>query len=435
MAAGKGEISQAQFRTFVQTLPEHGLSKEQMDLVFREFGPYGLKKRQFAEALQEFCKCASPIAITDNFDIGSSQTLRKLQTGETLEVIEGPKEDADTKVQRVRGRALRDGVEGWVSMKGNEGTPFLTLVQKPFLHMTAHAPLRSTLASNSAELRLLSTDEALELLEGPRQETPAAELLLQGSTCSDGVEGWITLKDSSGSTAASKSKDIFVCRSPIAMTDVFDIKACQVVRKIDRGEALLVIGGRAGKQDADVEITRLQFRALRDGTEGWVTLKGNQGTLFTEESSMHYVLDRETALRSGPDRASSVVRVLKQGETFAANGEPEEDNPPTSLVAQVRALEDGVAGWLSFSGQPLVQPWKPRYACLAQVELTTTLDATSPVLGSAKLGQTFEVADGPTVDKASGLRRVRLAADGAVVGWATIRSKDDSQFLRTVIGK
>merc|ERR1711957_1140970 len=161
------------------------MGKEQIAVVFKEFAPHGLTKPAFAKALQEFCTCAKPIAITNVFAIDKSETLRKLETGEMFEILEGPLDDAETQMSRVRGRALRDGLEGWCTVKGNQGTPFLKPSDKPFMSVSKAAALHKEADASSAVVKRLQPDEVLELVEGPRKETPPAELLLQGSASND----------------------------------------------------------------------------------------------------------------------------------------------------------------------------------------------------------------------------------------------------------
>jgi hypothetical protein len=109
IAGGKDQMSEAQFSKFVDGLPNHGLGKEQIKMMYNEFGPSGLKKLGFAKIIQEFCSCAQSIMVTDSHDIADSKDVRKLEPGELWEVLEGPVEDPETKVSRVRGRAVRDG--------------------------------------------------------------------------------------------------------------------------------------------------------------------------------------------------------------------------------------------------------------------------------------------------------------------------------------
>jgi len=350
VAGGADQVTEAQLAKFVEKAGA-GLKKEQVTLIVREFGTDGvLRKSGFAQIVQEFQTCTKTIAITDVFDIGEASTVRKLEVGEVFEVLEGPREEGETKVPRVRGRALRDGKEGWVSVTGNQGANFLKAAEKPFLKCVSEAPLHEGFADGSKEVRKLEVDEVLELLEGPREETTKAELLLRGNACKDGAVGWITLRDAAGGTSASSSKDHFVCRSTIAMTDNFDIRECKVVRKVDVGETLQVIRDKGEKEDENIEITRLQFKSLRDDKQGWVTLKGNQGTVFMEPSMSHYVVDREAVtMREGAARDSAPIRELGKGEVFEALEEPKEEKPELKLGLRARALSDSKAGWVLFS--------------------------------------------------------------------------------------
>jgi len=368
--AKKGDvISESEFAKFVNSLPNHGLSKEQISLVFREFGPEGLKKTGFARMVQEYCTCAKAVTITDSFDIGQATTLRKLTAGELFEVLEGPLDDGEG-IARVKGRAVRDGVAGWVSMKNNQGTSFLKAAEKPYMSCVTEVPLRAKLdlsstilgqanllSSKEAVLRQVRKDEVLELLEGPRELTAAPEVLVQGRA---GIyEGWITARNVAGDTIAAPSQEIYVCKAIIAMTDIKDIKTCKPVAKVAVGQVLKVIGG---KEDGEGAITRLKFRAMHSGKEGWVSLKGNQGTDYLELSKSHYVLQQSTQLRAGPEAESALVRKLEVGEAFEAMSPPKEVTQDAQIGVLARAESDGEAGWVMFSskGSCPLRPCTPK---------------------------------------------------------------------------
>jgi len=322
-----------------------------VSLIFQEYGP-DLKRSGFAKALQEFFSCIKPTAITEKLSIEGSATLRKLEQGEVFEVLEGPSEDAASKVSRVRGRALKDGVTGWVSVRSNHGVTFLKPTEKPFLRVAKETVMHKQFDTASPEVTKLQQDEVLELLEGPREEAVGSEVILKGSVSTDGAVGWITLKDAKGTIFASLSKSLYVCKSTIAMTDNFDIRACKVVRKVDIGEALEMIGGQSEKEDSKIEIKRLQFRAMRDGKEGWVTLKGNQGTVFAEASKTHYIVAKDLDLREGVAKDSTVIRQLKAGEAFEGKEEPQEEKPDAKLGVCTRALSNSKQGWILFTPGP-----------------------------------------------------------------------------------
>merc|ERR1712176_927717 len=264
IAGGKDEMSEAQFGKFVESLPKHGLSKEQVKMMYHEFGPNGLKKLGFAKIVQEYCSCAKSTMITDKYDIESSSSLRKLEPGELWEVLEGPKEDPETKVSRVRGRAVRDGQEGWVTVKGNQGTPFLKSTEKPYMSSLSTAAMHEGFETTSAVVRSLAAGETLELLEGPREESLAPEVRLHCRAAKDGAEGWITVRGGAG-VNASESRHFYVCKSTIAMTDVSDLKSCKVLKKVVVGEVLQAID--AESQETSADIGRLKFRSVKDGKE------------------------------------------------------------------------------------------------------------------------------------------------------------------------
>merc|ERR1719375_2677011 len=158
---------------------------------------------------------------------------------------------------------------------------------------------------------------------------------------------------------AAESGDFYVCRSVIAMTDLFELKDCKVLKKVTVGETLQIIGDHAGKQDERRDITRLRFRSVRDGKEGWVSLKGNQGTVYLEVSKSHYVVESAVTLRTESQEGSEALRQLEVGEAVEVVEPPVENQPPSKMIIYVRAVSDGKCGWIIFSsGTP--PPVKPK---------------------------------------------------------------------------
>jgi len=429
---GKVEMTAGQFGKLVAKLPNHRLAADQISLVYKEIGSHGLRKSGFAKALQDFRRCVKIVAITESFDIESKQ-VRKLAMNEVFEILEGPKEDAETKVQRVRGRALRDGAEGWVAVLNAQGSTFLKSIEKPFVWCSVEAGLMNDVTGSAKKIRQVARGEVLELLEGPREETPEPELIMRCVASRDGANGWITLRDASGKDIAAPSKGLFVCKSTIAMTDVFDIKDCQVVRKVDVGEILEVVGER--KEDSAVEISRLEFKAVKDGKTGWVTLRGNQGTIFLEPSMSHYALSADTSMRSGAARSSAIVRELQKGETLEVAEPPKEDRPDSRVLAKVRALEDVDAGWICWtkaSKRPPLRPWTSKYVCKACADISASFKADSGQLKRAEPGETLDCIDGPFLEKGSGARRVMLVGHDGIVGWASLTGSDGAELFEPV---
>lgn len=87
-----------------------------------------LSEENFVRLLRQVMKVMKDIVITSEICIKESKTLRRLEVGEAVEVLEGPKLAAaggEEAMKRVRARAMKDDVEGWVTVEGNQGTIFL----------------------------------------------------------------------------------------------------------------------------------------------------------------------------------------------------------------------------------------------------------------------------------------------------------------------
>merc|ERR1719240_1903379 len=109
-----------------------------------------------------------------------------------LEILEMPPTGDDAaKVQRVKARALSDGIEGWVTVRGNQGTVFLEGAPKPYMILGKEGPLQAEEKSGSSLVRSLAKDEVVEVLEGPRQEAASQNKRAKGKL-GDGTVGWVT---------------------------------------------------------------------------------------------------------------------------------------------------------------------------------------------------------------------------------------------------
>merc|ERR1712176_1554027 len=71
-------------------------------------------------------KCVAPTVIQDSLGVKSAKTIRKAEVGEIIEWVAGPEEDKTVGAMRIRGRAQKDGATGWMTIKGNQGTVFLS---------------------------------------------------------------------------------------------------------------------------------------------------------------------------------------------------------------------------------------------------------------------------------------------------------------------
>jgi len=68
-----------------------------------------------------------------------------------------------------------------------------------------------------------------------------------------------------------------------ALCDKVDIKESATIRKLERKEVLKVLEGPT--TDEKYGMTRLRVQCLSDNATGWATAKGNQGTVFLEQTT------------------------------------------------------------------------------------------------------------------------------------------------------
>ena len=67
-----------------------------------------MSKLAVLELAQEFRRCVKEVALTTALEVKDGKTVRKLQKGEVLEVLEIGKVDAATGLSRLKCRALID---------------------------------------------------------------------------------------------------------------------------------------------------------------------------------------------------------------------------------------------------------------------------------------------------------------------------------------
>jgi len=321
-------------------------------------------------------------------------------------------------VARLHARSLTDGASGWVTATGNHGTPFLVEIPKPSLRVCQETSLTSELASEGGkEVAMLKEHEVVEILEGPRVEQLGNAMRARGKALSDGKVGWFTYTSKGGMDQVTPGKSSYNCVSSIALTDGIDIKESKVLRKLSKGETLTVLEGPTTDDKAGV--SRIKVKANQDSAEGWVTVKGNAGSVFVQETGRQVIIQKRIALENRFESgAGPVVRMLEPNEEIQILGGPREEKAVASKRLRVRAVSSGQEGWVTESKH--LKPWTTTYKCVAAVELT---EAQKPgkLLRSLEVSEKVEHLDGPAWEDSISAFRIRVrAVKDDVIGWATI---------------
>lgn len=428
LAAGGDRISEEAFIKHLQSLDGQAFNGEHGKLLCRRMEDGGLSHRGLLKFLETYFVVVKPIAVTTVMDINKAKTLRKAEVAEIIVIQEGPCMDEKCGLSRIKGRSLTSGTEGWITVRGNAGTPYLQEVEKPYYLCAIESAMHEDCRGGQL-VRNLKSDEVMELLEGPRKEHPPNALRVRIKAVNDGAEGWCTVKDRKGNIMSQMCEKFFVCTAAVVMTDDLDIKNCKVLRKLAVDEIVLALEGPV--QEPATNITRIRGRSVRDGGEGWVTVKGNAGTVYVEPSSAHYTVLEEIPLqKANIGNCADVVRMLAKDEVLSVlEGPTEEVNVPEVWV-KGRTLSDATEGWVQLRNFNM-KPWSPFYTCLTATQIHTKLViADAEVVRDLQVDEVLELLDGPSEETSSKEMRMkgRAKKDGAI-GWVTIKDGDGKRIL------
>lgn len=159
------------FIAFLNSIPDLKFDEGEGERLFAHIsqGSTTLNKDGFLDATRMYYRCVKSTVLSEEVAI-KAKTLRRLEEGEIFEALAGPSSDDSCSVQRVKCRALSDGVTGWVTLQGNQGTPFLAQWGN-CISVKAH---QEKLAVEKAE-KLAAEKAAAEKLAAEKAAADAAE--------------------------------------------------------------------------------------------------------------------------------------------------------------------------------------------------------------------------------------------------------------------
>merc|ERR1712176_1701571 len=246
----------------------------------------------------------------------------------------------------------------------------------------------------------------------------------KGKLTKDNMHGWVLLQDKHGTSFAAPNANLYVCKTQVAVTDAEGIQDSKVLGKLQEAETFDASTGEV-KQDAS-GISRVQGTATKSGTVGWITTKGNAGTVFAEVVPKNYAVQKDMELCRNFDCAQ-VMRKIDIGETFKVLDGPKEEKSVPEARIKVRTATDGVEGWVSKGG---LRPWSPEYRVVAITPLQDTrgiTEATKTVREMAK-GEKFEYLDGP-FEEGKELRLKGKAKKDGAIGWVSFKDEKGQRRL------
>lgn len=163
-------------------------------------------KESFLNIIRHYMKVVKAVILTDKCSITGGKNLRRLEPDEVVEVIEGPVKEDTVDVQRLHVKVISDGLDGWLTPIGNQGTVFLkdggnqmkvlkeTILTGSFQLDTSKDDNRKL---NPASTRKLKVGEIVEVREWAKKDESGL-MRCQVKVKSDGHIGWATSVGNTG---------------------------------------------------------------------------------------------------------------------------------------------------------------------------------------------------------------------------------------------
>merc|ERR1719171_660642 len=145
------------------------------------------------------------------------------------------------------------------------------------------------------------------------------------------------MKGKSGHVFAEKGTKVYTCTATVAITDVCDIKACKVLKKLSVDDVFTILEGPVCEEGG---CERVKGRSS-DDVEGWITIKGNAGTVYAKVNEKLYSIVEDVAMQTDFKSESSTVRTLAAGEAIEVAEGPKEERFVPATRAKVQTLSDG----------------------------------------------------------------------------------------------
>lgn len=196
---------------------------------------------------------------------------------------EAPDMDYDTFMIIIKDAEATDVDERFArrvfSAFGDVITPeeFTFIAEPRFRVIKATALTDINALKNSKNVARVSDGDIVDCLGLPALEEESKAIRMKAAF--QGAEGYVTLVGNAGSTFLTLYRPAFVVKVETVMTNMFEMKGFKVLRRLKLGEILKTC---ATPRTDNTGLVRIHGVMSSDGTEGWVTVLGNQGISYLE---------------------------------------------------------------------------------------------------------------------------------------------------------
>jgi len=264
-------------------------------------GSNKLSEDAFTQIMRCYLKVVKEGPITSELQVTGSNSLRQAKPDEVAELLEGPIEEPQMKVWRVRCRFMADGMEGFMTLRGTDGVAHLQdwralfkilrdvqltekferPVDKKYLQRTLGLEEEEERAEREDGLEATKEPEIVSMKEDVNlvlEEEETQHFDPEDPEGADPQNG-----DSRGALAQAQEDELSM---PLGFQLLKHVDSPEPeepdegFRRLREGELVEVLQWPSNHLESG--LTRMKVQAQSDGSVGWITQTNTDGIIFAE---------------------------------------------------------------------------------------------------------------------------------------------------------
>jgi len=138
------------------------------------------------------------------------------------------------------------------------------------------------------------------------------------------------------------------CLKRALVTDIIDIKSCKKLKTLEPEEIVAVVDKHVMCEKTG--LTRVKGKTS-DGTEGYVTIKGNKNSIYLKFQQSCYKVIKETVFTDCFEMKNfKVLRRLREGDYLRELSHPQLEEKSGLYRMKAQSVEDNEIGWVTLKG-------------------------------------------------------------------------------------
>lgn len=258
-------------------------------------GSNKLSEEAFAQIMRCYFKVVKEGPITSELQVTGTNSLRQAKPDEVAELLEGPAEEPQMKVWRVRCRFMADGMEGFMTLRGTDGVAHLQdwralfkILRDVQLTEKFERPVDKKYLQRT--LGLEEEEEKVEREDGEPSKEPEIEIKEDENLVLEEPEETQNFDPEDPEGGSAENGGAVPSQEELSMPVGFQLlkhvdspepeEPDEGFRRLREGELVEVLQWPSNHLESG--LTRMKVQALSDGSVGWITQTNTDGIIFAE---------------------------------------------------------------------------------------------------------------------------------------------------------